>query len=222
MRSVSSGPMRSSSCAQTADAQVTVSTPSRSPVGSACAATTSPTASGHTRWTSASVVCGASRSASAAMACDSARGSRRLMRARARGVTTPPSTRRRTTSSSSAPGTCATSVVVTSACPTPQALDEPLAAAEVELAHDVVEEQQRRRAALLLQDRALGEQQREQAHPLLALRAVGAQLAPVAQQRDVVAVRAVGGEAALEVGVEALGQLGRQRLGASSARERGR
>ena len=35
MRCVSSGPMRSSSWAQTADAQVTVRTPSRSPVGSA-------------------------------------------------------------------------------------------------------------------------------------------------------------------------------------------
>ena len=38
------------------------------------------------------------------------------------------------------------------------------------------------------------------AEPLLAARAVGAQLAPVAAEREVVAVRAVAGEAALEVG----------------------
>ena len=41
-------------------------------------------------------------------------------------------------------------------------------------------------------------------------------------KREVVAVRAVAGEAALEVAVEALGQLGRELLGASSAFERGR
>ena len=40
------GAMRSSSWAQTADEQVTTRTPSRSPVGSACAATSSPTACG--------------------------------------------------------------------------------------------------------------------------------------------------------------------------------
>ena len=69
---------------------------------------------------------------------------------------------------------------------------------------------------------ALGEQQRQQREALLALRAVGAQLAPVAQQREVVAVRAVAGEAALEVGVDALGELGRELLRRRRRRERGR
>ena len=49
MRATSSGPIRSSSWAHTADEHVTVSTPSRSPVGSACAEITSPTAVGQTR-----------------------------------------------------------------------------------------------------------------------------------------------------------------------------
>ena len=47
--------------------------------------------------------------------------------------------------------------------------------------------------------RALGEQQREQRQALLALGAVDAQLAAVAQDRELVAVGAVAGEAALEV-----------------------
>ena len=59
---------------------------------------------------------------------------------------------------------------------------------------------------------ALGEQEREQAEPLLAARAVGAQLAVLAPEAEVVAMRPVAGEPALEVGVQALGQLGRQRL----------
>src|SRR4051812_1412832 len=87
-----SGPMRSSSWAQTADEHVTRSTPSRSPVGSACAATTSPTARAQTRWTSARSVSGASRSASAATARPAGRGSRRLMR---RAPASRPSPRRR-------------------------------------------------------------------------------------------------------------------------------
>ena len=63
---------------------------------------------------------------------------------------------------------------------------------------------------------ALGEQERQQAEPLLAARAVGAQLAALAAEAEVVAVRAVAGEAALEVGVVALGQLGGQRLGVAA------
>ena len=62
----------------------------------------------------------------------------------------------------------------------------------VELADDVVEQQQRRRAALGGERVALGQQQRQERQALLALRPVGAQLAPVAQQREVVAVRAHG------------------------------
>src|SRR5215211_3483349 len=45
-RPIRSGAMRLSSCAQTADEHVTTRTPSRWPVGSAWAATTSPTACG--------------------------------------------------------------------------------------------------------------------------------------------------------------------------------
>ena len=47
-------------------------------------------------------------------------------------------------------------------------------------------------SALGGEHRALGEQQREQGQALLALRAVDAQLAPVAQDRELVAVRARG------------------------------
>ena len=109
------------------------------------------------------------------------------------------------------------------ACPSRRSsVDEPLAAGGVELAHHVVEQQQRRGAALGGQLLALGQQQREQAEALLAARAVGAQLAALAPEREIVAVRAVAGEAALEVGVHALGELGGQRLGASAAFERGR
>ena len=60
--------------------------------------------------------------------------------------------------------------------------DEPLAALGVELAHHVVEQQQRRVLARVGEGVALGQQQREQRHPLLALRAVGAQLAAVARE----------------------------------------
>ena len=55
---------------------------------------------------------------------------------------------------------------------------------------------------------------------LLAARAVGAQLAALAAEGEVVAVRAVAGEAALEVGVDALGELGGQRLGVVGLRAR--
>src|SRR6185436_622035 len=65
------------------------------------------------------------------------------------------------------------------------ALDEALAALSVELAHDVVEEQDRRRPALLLERGALGEQERQQRQPLLALRPVDAQLDAVARQFQV-------------------------------------
>src|SRR5439155_1341915 len=80
-----------------------------------------------------------------------------------------------------------------------------------ELAHHVVEQQQRRSAALLRELLPLGEQQREQGEALLAARPVGAQLAAIAQERQLVAVGAVAGEPALEVGVDALRELGGQR-----------
>ena len=65
-------------------------------------------------------------------------------------------------------------------------------------------------AARVRRDRlALGQQQRQQRQPLLALRAVGAQLAALAQRSaSVVAVGTVAGEAALQVAVDPLGELG--------------
>ncbi len=60
---------------------------------------------------------------------------------------------------------------------------------------------------------ALGEQQRQQPEPLLAARAVRAQLAALAAEAEVVAMRPVAGEPALEVRVVAFGQFRLQRLG---------
>ena len=129
-------------------------------------------------------------------------------------ATAPGATRRRTTPAAPAPGHVREVRRGDHALPRgPDALDEALAALGVELAHDVVEEQHRRRAALLLERRAFGEQQRQQRQPLLALRPVDAQLAPVAQQEQLVAVRAVTGEAAVQVGVEPLRELGGELLG---------
>ena len=71
-------------------------------------------------------------------------------------------------------------------------------------------------------DLALGEQQRQERQALLALRAVGAQLAAVAQQREVVAVRAVAGEAALEVGRRVRSASSAARASASRRVARGR
>ncbi len=67
---------------------------------------------------------------------------------------------------------------------------------------------------------ALGEQQREQGQALLALGAVQAQLAAVAQERQLVAVRTVAGEAALEVRRQARLQLGDELVGVERARAR--
>src|SRR5664279_1318871 len=78
----------------------------------------------------------------------------------------------------------------------------------IELAHHVVEQHQRYAATLAGEDAALGEQQGEQGEALFALGAVDAQLAPIAHDRELVAVRAVAGEAALEVSREALLELG--------------
>ena len=74
--------------------------------------------------------------------------------------------------------------------------------------------------ALAREHRALGEQQGQQSEPLLALGAVHAQLAAVAEDRQLVAVRAVAGEAALEVAREALPQLGDELLHVVRARAR--
>ena len=104
--------------------------------------------------------------------------------------------------------------------PAPQHVDEAAAATRVELAHDVVEQQQRRRGARLRERLALGQQEREQAQALLPARAVGAQVAALAAEDEVVAVRAMAGEAALEVGRDPLGQLGGERLRGRGPRAR--
>ena len=91
-----------------------------------------------------------------------------------------------------------------------QQFDERVAARAVELAHHVVEQHQRRRAATVRDRLALGEQQREQAEPLLTLRAVDPQLAALPDSHELVAVRAVPGEATLDVARRALGELRRQ------------
>ena len=86
-----------------------------------------------------------------------------------------------------------------------------LAPGRVELGHDVIEEHQRRRGA----DRervALREQQREQGDPLLSLRSEGAERSVRVQEHQVVAVRSVRGEAALEVAPSSLAQLGSQAI----------
>ena len=93
----------------------------------------------------------------------------------------------------------------------------------VELAHHVVEQHQRRRVARSPASAvALGQQQREQRQTLLALGAVGAQLAPVAGERELVAVRAVAGEAALEVARRGARRSSAASSSASAACERGR
>ncbi len=129
--------------------------------------------------------------------------------------------RRRVTEASIAPGTWARSVVaITLWPPAAQLAGKQLAALAVELAHDVVEQHQRRAAAFAGQHRALGQQQRQQRQALLALGAVDAQLAPVAQDRELVAVGPVAGEATLEVAGQPLAQLGQELLLAGGARAR--
>ena len=95
-----------------------------------------------------------------------------------------------------------------------------LAAVGIELAHDVVEQEQRRAPASLGQRLALGDEQRQQRQPLLALRPVGAQGAPVALEHEVVAVRAVAGEAPVQIAVHPFGELGGERLGRRCVRPR--
>jgi len=93
-------------------------------------------------------------------------------------------------------------------------------ALRVELGHHVVEQQQRRAVVHPEQDLALGEQQREQGDALLPLRAERAQRAAGVRQVQLVPVRAVRGEAALDVGLTPLAKLGAQALGAVGARAR--
>ena len=104
--------------------------------------------------------------------------------------------------------------------PGPQELSEQLAALGVELRHDVIEQHQRQARAARGQEFPLGEEQREQCGPLLTLRAVGPQRRGSEQELELVAVRAVCSEAALEIGLPALGQLGGKALGVAGRRAR--
>ena len=156
--------------------------------------------SGQARWTSASSVAGASAAVTASSA--SRRAGRPAPHARLRSAacsTRPVGDRHALDARLVGAGMWPSSVAVIDALPAgAQHLDQPAAPRGVELAHHVVEQQQRRRAALGREFLALGQQQREQAEPVLAARAVRAQLAALAAQREVVAVRAVTGEAAVE------------------------
>ena len=112
-----SGPRSSSSCAQTADSQATVTTPSRSETGVADAARPGPATSAQTACTRASRVVGSAPRTTSSRATDRARGASRLTR--------PPRALRRAPSrprpesaqpvDSAVPGTCSVSVVVTTA-----------------------------------------------------------------------------------------------------------
>ncbi len=177
--------------------------PPRSPVGVASAATASPTTAGPDplnlrQERQRREVVGQRRDRQA----DRSRGPA-AHAAAARGAScsaAPSETWMRTTSPRSAPGTCARSVGRDHAlAAVVEPGDQHRPAVGVELAHHVVEEHQRRRAPLGGQRLALGHQQREQGDPLLALGAVGAQLAAVAPDDQVVAVRTVAREAAIEV-----------------------
>src|SRR6185437_5459849 len=81
-------------------------------------------------------------------------------------------------------------------------LGEKLTTSQVELAHHVVEQHQRYPVTLARQYRALAQKQREEREALLALGAVGAQLATVAQDRELIAVWTVRGEAPFQVAGE--------------------
>ena len=172
----------------------------------------------HARWTSASIVSGASSSAS--------RPSASVERARRRGAESPSSRhclgqhlrRRRPRDArrrrSSAPGICSRSVAVITDWPPPARSKSTSArrGGPVELAHHVVEQHHRRRLAPGRDRLALGQQQRQQRQALLPLRAICAQLAALALRRDVIAVGPMASEAAFEIAVHALGELGAQLL----------
>ena len=97
---------------------------------------------------------------------------------------------------------------------------EQLPPLSVELAHHVVEQQQWGAPAAIREHGALGQQQRQQGETQLALRAVAAQLTPIAGEHELVAVRAVGAIAALQLAGEAFAQLRHELLDIGSARAR--
>ena len=91
-------------------------------------------------------------------------------------------------------------------------LDQAFATSEVEFRHDVVEKHEGRAAARIEQNVALREEEREQTEPLLPLGPVRAKLPASVCEDELVPVRAVRGEAALEVVVAALTQLFAERF----------
>ena len=101
----------SSSWAQTAASQLTVSTPSRSAVGWAASAIAGPATAGQACWTRASRVAGASWSTSGPSAEEIGRGAAAAHAAIASCMTAPGEIRRRATARSPAPGTWPRSVV---------------------------------------------------------------------------------------------------------------
>ena len=218
------GAIRSSSCAQVAERQATVTMPSRSTPARPPARRPRRRLARHAPCTAASRVAGAPRCGPRRARREPPAGAPRLMPPR-------PARRRRRPAAITRPSRMpqlaprargrqlAGSVAVITACPPPatRRSHSSRAALGVELGGDVVEQHHRRRAALGEQDLALGEQQRQQRQAVLALGAVAAQRAVVAVDRDLVEVRAVGGEATAEVGLVALGQLG-SKLGRRSSR----
>ena len=101
----------------------------------------------------------------------------------------------------------AASVVVTIACWNPAtASSSSTAPLGVELAGDVVQQEQRLLVALLGEQVGLGQEQRQERAPLLALRAEQAQVAVAVDQAEVVQVRPGAGGRAVDVAAAPLGQ----------------
>ena len=188
-RATSSPAIRSSSCAQTAERQATVSTPSRSATGVGLARDRRarpppprPAARARAAWPAPAVAANASTASASGRgaaaphaACASASASTRPRR-RARRAPSGVVGARHVAEVGGRDHALARPALAA------QPRDEALAAVGVELAHHVVEQHQRRRAAHLAERLALGQQQREQGQALLALRAVGAQVATVARR----------------------------------------
>src|SRR6266540_5813761 len=186
------------SAVQVAERQATVTTPSRSKTGSASAATPSPTASRHRPWTCASRVGGASsglRRPSAAASGRSPSG-RREREPRSAIDDSGPHLQRRCPIITDRSGIgCRDQRLAL----LPHQLEQPLAALGVELAQDVVEQQDRQPATCLREGIALGQQEREQREPLLPLRAEATQVLTRGSEQELVAVGAVGREASGEI-----------------------
>ena len=201
-----------------------MTTPSRSPTGAPAAAICDPTACGQAPWTAASSVCGAVCSWTDRSAAPRLRGERpklTLHRWRARfGFGAGPLLADGSDRSPGAKGDLVSprrrDLVRLGggeqrlAAAGLEARAEQPPAFGVELAGDVVEEHHRRRAALRQQHLALGEQQPEDCDPLLALGPVATQSPASKTKRQVVEMRAPGGEPTRQVGCATLAELASQ------------